>query len=197
MAVGEFYKLTAIWRQATDAPAAVNEFLFEQLDALIFDTAGEDLVDAFRSTCEVAYLACVTGSIALVEYKVAKAPLFLTEYIDDAVEIAGSLTGDPLPARIAGLINKRSADLSRRGRGRTFLPPANEAANTAGAPTVGYVATMQAFADAMMIDMPALSITNSGWRPALWSEADQVAKAVTQMTAKGRWSSQADRENLF
>lgn len=197
IAIGDVFRLKAVWQRTTDGPTAINQFVFKQLDALVLDTPEEDLIGAFREECEDLYVNLVTNTIAIVRYEVAQAPLFLTSLVDDVDDIGGNLTGDPLPARIAGLIGFRTADLSRRGRGRYFIPPANEVSNTAGAPSTGWQVSAQDFSDALFSNMSTLSITHAGWQLGLWSPTDEEFKAVTQINARGRWATQRDRGKLY
>lgn len=197
IAIGDVFRLKAVWQRTTDGPTAINQFVFKQGGVLILDTPEEDLVAAFREECETQYVNLVTNTIALVKYEVSQSPLFLTSLVDDIDDVGGALTGDALPARIAGLIGFRTADLSRRGRGRYFLPPPNESSNTAGAPSVGYISNVQGFADNLFVDMNTVTITHTNWILQLWSPTDTEAKEVTQINARGRWATQRDRGKLY
>jgi len=196
MAINDVFRLRAVWRRTTDGPAMVNAFYFRQVAALIFDTPEEDLVDAFKTSVQPAYVAVVTNTVALVEYQVAKFPDFLTSFIDDTVEEGGALTGDPMPARIAGVLSYRTADLSRRGRGRVFLPSPNEASNTAGAPTTSYLALVDEIR-AELGDLFTDIIFHAGWEWRMFSPADQLTKAVTSSESVGRWGTQRDRADVY
>lgn len=196
MAVGDVYRLAVQLRRETDPFTCVNVFHLRQEAPLILDTPGEDLVDAFRSIVETDYLNLFTNLLTIYRYSVAKAPLFLTEYFVDVV-VPGALTGEGLPPRTSAVITWRTADLTRRGRGRTFLPPATEGSSTGSGVTGGYLADMQDFISKYLTVLPADIITHAGWLPGIWSTADQLFKPIISSTANLRWKSQRDRLNLY
>ena len=198
MAVNDLYRLTCVWSATSEAPQAINQFHFRQNAGLVFDTPGEDLVAAFRAYCEENYTWLVTEGLELFTYKVSKAPDFQTEHIEEiSAGVNGLITGDPLPPRTSGLISLRTAVLTRRGRGRIFLPPAAESVSTAGRASSNYIIAMDTFMENMVTDMNSVSIDYAPWGLEVWSEAEQEGNPVTQWLSRVKWSSQRDRTNLY
>jgi len=195
MAVGDIYRLTAILRATGEGPEVVNTFTFEQLDETVFDTPEEDLVQAFRGEAETAYREQFTNRLTVFQYKTGQSPNFETAFVQDLSGVVGNLSGDSMPIRTAGIISLRTSVLSRRGRGRLYLPPANEAGNGSdGHPTSGYVDNMEFFANAVMGMRNHLSILYAHYAWVVWSKSDQEAHQVTAFTARNFWGSQRDRK---
>jgi len=62
--------------------------------------------------------------------------------------LTGSISGDPLPRQVAGLIRWRTNLPGRSGRGRSYIPFAAETGNSTGiGPTAGYLANLDDLAD--------------------------------------------------
>lgn len=196
MAVNDTYRLRIVLRRSAVHPACINNFYFRQEEGLVFDTPGEDLVEAWQNDVEAAYTAVFTNYIAITQYQVAQAPLFLTEHIADFVGIGGLMSGDPLPPRNSLCLSNRTADISRRGRGRVYLPPANEAVNQFGAPTSAYAGDVLALGN-LMLPTIGDGVTTSTWKPMMWSEADQLAKEIVSFFVVPRWTSQRDRDGIL
>jgi hypothetical protein len=195
MAVDDVYRLTAILRAAGDQPSIVNTFHFKALEATVFDTQEEDLVEAFQAEAEDAYREQFTNRLTVFQYKVGKSPTFETAFIKDVSGVVGNLSGDSLGVRNSAVLSFRTATLSKRGRGRLFLPPANEAANGAdGHPTSGYIDNMEFFADKLLGMASTVSVLYASYELQVWSKADQAAYPVTAFTARNFWGSQRDRK---
>jgi len=197
MAIGDVYRLTVVWSNAPGLPTAVNQFHYEQLDTLVLDTPGEDLVEAFRTKVEAAYASLVTNSLALRRYTVAKAPLFLTEYILEGLAVGGTATGDAMPPQTTGIIETRTGDFTRRGRGRVFIPPGAESFNSLGKPTAAYRSSLGDVAANLLDDMGTGDLLVAGWGWNLWSRADQVAKPILTAFGGAFWGTQRDRNRLY
>jgi len=197
MAVNDIYRLNVITANNPSIAVAVNGFYFRQRTALILDTPEEDLVAAFQEECEFNYLNTFTSAMFLIKYQVGKSPEFATAFeVFDGVQ-HGGLTGDPLPPRNCAVLSKKTSDFSRRGRGRTYLPPASESVSSGIGLTTGYRTALTDFAANVQDDMNAETLTHAGWQHVLWSEADQEAKTVTSYIINLRWASQRDRGNLY
>lgn len=197
MAVGDTYRLTCVWHREGREDVAVNNFYFRQDSLTILDTPEEDLVEAFKLNVQAAYIGCVTNFLVLFKYAVAKAPDFLTSHEDFITPVAGGRSGDPLPPRTSGLLSLRTGDLTRRGRGRVYLPPASEADSTNGFVATAYFNLMVELAHDLTVDMPAESIVVASWQPMMWSKADAEAKEVTSILIRDRWKSQRDRDGIY
>jgi len=102
-----------------------------------------------------------------------------------------------MPPRTAGILSFRSATPGRRGRGRMYIPPSVESQNTLGRPTLGYLTTVENLGDALLSAMNTGGVEFAAWEWVVWSEADQVARAVTSYVARGYWGSQRDRTRIF
>jgi hypothetical protein len=196
MALDDVYRIRFVWRNESDKPAAINDLYFRQDSVLILDTPGEDLWQAFQTSCQAAYTALVTNRLAIFQVFFGKAPVFETEFTVDEVVASGDLTGDAMPTVTCGLLSRYTATLSKRGRGRIFLPCANEANNGDGRPVSGYITALRDFGASMM---PSIGdgIVTAGWTPMMWSPEDQVSREVTQWIARGYWGVQRDRRGLF
>lgn len=197
MAVGDTYRLTVVWSNAPGLPTAVNQFHFRQVDTLVLDTPGEDLVGAFQEEVQAAYASLVTNALAIRRYSVAKAPLFLTEHVLEGIGVGGTASGDAMPPQSTGIIEIRTADFTRRGRGRFFIPPGVESFNGLGKPTSAYRTSLGDVAANLMADMNTTTIGHSAWELMLWSRADQEAKLVTTAFGGAFWGSQRDRNRLY
>lgn len=197
MSVDDVYRLSVEWSNTPGFPTAVNLFYFKQIDALVLDTPGEDLVEAFRTECEATYRELVTNALALRKYAVAKAPLFLTEHVLEGLGEGGLATGDAMPPNTGGLLSIKTATLTRRGRGRVFIPPASETYNSGGRPTALMRGNITAFGSFMMVEMNTTTLAHSAWEMQMWSKADQVARPVVSAFSSAIWGSQRDRRYLY
>jgi len=197
MAIDDVFRLTCIWRRDVDTPSAVNVFHYRQQDALVFDTPEEDLWEAFQDQVLDTYASLVTNQLVLRRVTIGGpgAPFATTFEAEPGVQ--GTLTGDPLPPRTAQLVRLKTATLTRRGRGRLFLPPANEAAGSGGALSAPHFNALGIFAADILNGMNTITVTTSAWQLMLWSPADQDAKEVTDTIAVSRWSSMRDRKDIY
>lgn len=196
MAIGDVYRLRVVLRRSFVHPACINNFYFKAETITIFDTQEEDLVQAWQLSAETAYRNCFTNFIAITQYQVAKAPDFNTAFVLDLAGTPGNLTGDALPPRTSFVLSWRTAVLSKRGRGRVYLPPASEADNSSGAPTAGYRTTVSNFGD-LLIGGIGDALTTAQYTLMMWSPADQVAREVTSHFSVGGWGSQRDRDGIL
>jgi hypothetical protein len=162
----------------------------------VFDTPGEDLWEAFRNAADTLYEALVSSLLSTTEIVFGVAPDFATQEILSTPYLTGAATGDPMPAFTAGILSRRTALLTRRGRGRLYLPPSAESFNSQGIPSGSYTNGLQALGDALV---PTIGdgITTSVWTPMLWSESDQVAREITSFQARSIWGVQRDRRRLY
>jgi len=195
MAIDDVYRLTIILRSTAEGPIVANTLTFRQMNAIVFDTPEHDLVEAWKAEAENAYLEQFTNRLTVFNYKVGKAPDFATSYQTDETGLVGHLSGDSMPIRTAGVLSMRTALLSKRGRGRMYLPPANEAGNGSdGHPTSGYIDNMIFLGDAIMGMATSLSILYAHWAWSVWSKTNQSAEDVTAFAARNFWGSQRDRK---
>lgn len=196
MAVGDVYRLTVVAGVSFREQRVINQLHFKQLDGLVFDTPGEDLVQRWQGQVQSAYAALFTNLITILSYKVAKAPLFETEYELTGVNVTGGLTGEPLPAVTSGIISLYTATLNRRGRGRIYLFTPNEAASQGNGPTSGWLANAATF-NTNVFGMADTNVNYARWQLHMWSVADQTAREVTRMITRTVWGTQRDRRFVF
>lgn len=151
MAIDDIYRLSVQWEQRATLDDAVNVFHFKQLNATVFDTPGEDLVQAFQGEAEERYTALVTDLYAIKRYSVRKIGGVDEEY-DLGVNVEGTLGAGTgmLPAQVAAIISWRTGLAGRSHRGRTYLPPANESSIASGVYESSYLIVMGQFASLVL-----------------------------------------------
>lgn len=197
MAIGDTYKIVIEWTNNPLAPRFVNAFYFQQAGSEVADTPEEDLYARFMAEVGDAYRDCITNQLAAVRISVSQAPEFLTAFVSEGSSLlAGTRSGDPMPARICGIIKYRTPDLSRRGRGRVFLPPPSEAENSLGAPTGTYNTIQEGLLEALY-GMSTVDAGYAEWVWALWSEADQTSKIITNYSPGGYWGTRRKRKAIY
>lgn len=197
MAVGDIYRLGCIWRKSLDLPVCVNNFVYRQENALVLDTPEEDLFEAFIAKVVPSYRAIVTNVISLSRMTLGQSPDFAVFAERDGLTFSGTGSGDALPPRTSGVITLKTATISRRGRGRWFMPPAAEAGSGGGIMSTGHAEASDTFADAALNEMLDGGLAYASWQLCVWSEADQVARPVTSYVIRTHWSSQSDRGELY
>lgn len=192
MAVGDKYKLRVQWRNNALNLTAENSFAYEALEATIFDTQEEDLVEAFRFTAEAEYINCVQNTWFIEQYLVAPLPLEQVTFQNVPGVVAGTLSGDPMPPQIACVVTIRSGEPGRSKRGRVYLPPANEANNTSEGLVAGsYITLAQSFInEALLIGN---SIDTATYALGIWSEKLQTFVRATHGVPKNKWATQRGR----
>lgn len=171
MAVGDIYRLSARWQREVTGDDVVNVWHFRQDAPLVFDTAGEDLVAAFRNYCEPTYFAITSSIYVLDLYEVRQATGGFEIY-QEVVSVPGTRGTDVtvLSAATSCVLNWRTGLAGRSNRGRTFMPPTAEGDLDTGQFIPGYLDGVNAFADAMIDDMSSLNILFSVWRLVVFSQ---------------------------
>jgi len=196
MAIGDVFKLTTIAEHLSGGKQAVNSWYFEQLGVLILDTPEEDLFDAFLSNVQPVLLDLFTNFISIVTVNIGKGPEYFTSF-QQTVNWQGTASGDPMPAQNCPLLKYRTADVSRRGRGRLFLFAANESVNSSGAPTGAYQDAINTLGEAALVTIHDDVLTHAGWIWRMFSPADAVTKVITSYSAGTYWGSQLDRRGMY
>lgn len=192
MAIGDFYTIQAQWRLTNGQLTAQNQFHFKQTVAVVFDTPEEDLVEAFKAEIEPAYKACVSGQWGIVNYVVKEQPSGLTLLEEAVPDHSGLLSGDALPPQVATILSFRSTQPGRRGKGRVYLPPANEASSgTIGTPST----TLNDLVTDLGDELLALesNVLYAGWQWSAWSEANQAGYEVITYTPRFQFATQRGR----
>lgn len=196
MAVGDYFKLSTVAQHVVGGQTAVNSFYFQQLNALVFDTPEEDLFDAFLTHVEPTYINLFNNALSVIRVNIGQGPLFATSF-SQTVIWTGTQTGDYMPPQCAGVLQYKTAVLSRRGRGRIFCFPSSEASNGTGAPTGSYLTGILALGEALKDDMGAGDTFHAQWGWGMWSEADQAFRLITSYSAGTYWGSQRDRRGIY
>lgn len=200
MAVGDIYRLTIVTKSDLSPFVAVNQPHFFQSAVQEIAPTGADLIASFVDLAQEAYLNCVTEALRIVQYRVSKAPDFATEYTLDLGigGPTGNQTGDRLVPRCASILSLRTSVLTRRGRGRLYLPPAGEASNTGGIPTATHLTALQELGDALLsMDVSVSAGNYTRWQLAVWSTLNADGSAVIACTPRSYWGSQRDRTRIF
>jgi len=193
MAIGDVLTLHAQWHQTNGVLIAENQFHFSQVSVLVFDTPAEDLHDAFINQAEPALVACVSGQWSLINYRIVSQPSGLTVAEFAVDDHSGALTGDALPPQVSTLMSFRTAHPGRTGKGRVYLPPANEAnSGLIGTPSTTLVGLVTALGAALM-DMHSESIEYAGWDWGVWSEKDQAFYKATSVSNRYRFMTRKSR----
>lgn len=197
MAIGENFALRVFWLNDDTLKVAENTFYFQQTSALVFDTPGEDLVQAFVTEIIPVYTPILSNRYGLRKITVVLMPDNVTVHEESFPgTTAGLATGDMLPATIAPILRYRTGDFSRRGRGRLFLPPSTETYNTStGVPTAAAQTAIADLGDALL-DLDD-NVLYGGWLWMMWSEADQVMKEILAHGISNRWGRQRKRERVL
>lgn len=193
MAVGDVFKLHVVWGN-TNNPQQTSEngFSFMQTAPLVFDTPGEDLVEAFTAEVIPLLQDVLHSNYVLQSFRVETLPGHLTVHEAAGGGQNGALTGDQLPPFVAGVVTIRSATPGRRGRGRLFLGPVSEGRNTSGGGVLGdHVTDMEEVVQAC-IDLEE-NILYAGWQYGVWSDEDQAFREVTSYVGRNVWGKQSGR----
>lgn len=176
MAVGDIYKLSAIWQTSGNA-VAINSWHFQQEDALVLDTPGEDLVEAFQTEVQASYRQMVSNVYSLVRYEVRGRTDPTYGFDFDVSGVVGAITGEALPFQTAPLISWRTALIGRANRGRTYLPPTGESQASSGVLIAGFLAGMDAFIQDML-DMNTTTIEHAAWELGIYGGVTPTFKPV-------------------
>lgn len=102
----------------------------------------------------------------------------------------------PLPAQVQGLVAWNTS-IVRRGRflrGRSYIPGADEALNTAsGVPSAAYIGVLNNYITAMLATGATASTLQVWGRPTTPGGSDGVAGPVSGGVARATWSTQRRR----
>lgn len=195
--IGDIWRVSCIWKRTTNGSACVNNWHWRQDTLTIFDDPAEDVWEAMQLGFMIQYQDIVTNLLALVDVRVSKAPDFVVEYTAQPTTISGTHPGNAMPPRTAGILSLRTDLISRRGRGRIFLPPPGEGFNAAnGNPDVDYILNADQLAD-FMVNGIGDGLTTAQYTGAVWSKADGVGRVVTGAKTQGYWGTQRDRAKIF
>lgn len=166
------------------AQAIVNRFHFRQASSLVFDTPGEDLVEAWRANVEAFYLSCFQLSTTVYRYEVRgiSDPLYGHD-ADLSPTVTGGQSGDAVPPQAASIISWRTGVVGRSFRGRTYLPPLSESQQVAGIISATQVSNIEGFFTALQ-SLATIGVTTAAWDFVLWSPTRAAATLITQAIAQ-------------
>jgi len=198
-------------------PLALNDILevttyctlFEQVGINVLHYSVSGIVGAGRTQQEVCDLLDTRWKGFMVELISSEAsadgltiqnlsqPTVPPSVSANAAEV-GLVGGHPLPRQTAGFIRKRSQFAGRRGTGRMYAPFATEDSNDPnfGAPSNGYVNSLQQFADGMMplatFDL-GVGMDRIGLQSGVYSPTDVLFTPMLKATAVQKWATQRRR----
>jgi hypothetical protein len=162
MAIGDIFKLSVVG-EAGQGQELVCNFHYQQEDALILDTPGEDLVQAWREEVEDLWLATFSSAALLDHYEVRGVtdPTYGFDFSIGEPRPVGGIGGEALPAMTSAIVTWRTALIGRSNRGRTYMWQIGESSQSGGRVTNAYIALMDAWASAAQeIDT---TLTHAGW----------------------------------
>lgn len=171
MAIGDVYRLSCRSQRSASGDDAVNVFHFRQETLLILDTPAEDLVGAFIVECELAYRNCFNPAYVLDLYTVRQVTGG-TEAFEQSASAAGNVgsAANQLAAQVSGIISWKTGQAGRSKRGRTYLPPSDEAEISSGEWISDYFTRADSFITSMIDGMSFADLTHAGWTLGVWSE---------------------------
>lgn len=193
MAVGDFYRL-AVEGSGPLAQSLVNVLYYRQDLPTIFDTATEDLCQAFQATAQTAFLAAIASGCGLTRLS-ARGVTDPTEGFDFSYSSpipGGGLVGDSLPPQTAGVVTWVTGKIGRRYRGRTFFWPAIEASQADGVCTPGYIGLLAAAATELMLI--GNGTTTAEYTLIVYSRTYSIGTPVTGYVVRPRLQSQRRRQ---
>lgn len=151
MATGDTYRL-AIQSNFTGVDQIVNVFHYRQTaDGGAEPNKALACILAWGVTAEASYLDLLSARITLELFQ-AKGVDGSTEEAELGVTLNGTGgSGDIVPLTSSPIISWRTGQAGRRKRGRSYLPPAEEANQDAGNLTSGAITELEAFAAAALL----------------------------------------------
>lgn len=151
MAIGDIFRFSVVGTGA-DEQELVNVYHYRQEQALVFDTPGEDLVQAWQLAAETAYSGCFGSDCAIRQYQVRGVtdPTYGFDLV--LVEpVGGGLGGEMWPPQDTSLIKWSTGLIGKSFRGRTYAWPATEGHQENGRISSGLRANLIAFADTAVL----------------------------------------------
>ena len=180
MAVGDVYRLSVQFEREVSADDAVNVFHFRQGSGTIFDTPGEDLVEAFIDQIQPTYVAIVSSAYDLVRYAVRQVTGGLEVYEQGTlVDCTRGTDETQLPAQSTCVISWRSGLAGRSRRGRTYLPPTAEGDIVSGVFDTAYLDGVEAMAGDIIAMAQSGGVSYGNWEFGIWSETLGTFTPVT------------------
>lgn len=193
MAIGDKFKIHARWRNNALNLTAENSFAFTQTSTEVVSPPAADLVDRFRGEAEASYINLTHNTWFIESYIVTALPSNLVVYEQAIAVTAGTMTGDPLPPQVSMLISLRTSGTGKTSRGRVFIPPAAESANTSeGLVAQSQISNGLAFV-AELLGMNDANASFAEWELGIWSEKEQTIAPVIVGIPRNKWATQRGR----
>jgi hypothetical protein len=122
MPVGDILQMRLICQSADQTSFNIRHWRISSVIAPEPDrqAIADNLVAAFATPYSLVLSTSATFR-GLGIRKIRPAPLAL-EFFGNQAPVTGVRTGDPLPTQVAGVITLRTANATRKGRGRLYLP---------------------------------------------------------------------------
>lgn len=196
MAVGDFYRASAIYSHPEADGQVVNILDYEQQVVVVSKTEGEycnELASEVRNTLVSEFLPGISDL-----WQLDKVETFnITQPTFQGIAISaanGGVTGESVAIRSAIVVTKKTALRGRHFLGRTFLPCPLEADQAAGRIS----STYKAVVDAAMAEMVTLTLTNDNeYALVVYSEALVDGEPVTSYAANAVLGSVRGRQKVI
>lgn len=149
MALNDIFRM-AIVGTGPNAQQLVNVHHYRQTTSGGGDL-GDHLGRAWIDTASAAWQACVTDDSAVLVLQIRNVtqPTLGVDFTDD-LPLAGTQGGEAMPPNSPFIISWRTGLIGRARRGRTYMWPAEEAAQNAGQISGGQSALYTTYATAML-----------------------------------------------
>jgi hypothetical protein len=150
MAINDILKIAVVGRDVQQS-LLVCTFHYKATSATIFDTQSEDLAQAWSEDLTTLWSDTFASVCAIHALQVRNLtnPLEGFDFSYDPV-VAGTESGEQLPAMNAPVITWTTANIGRRYRGRSFMWPIVETRQNGGQIDGTQIAKMNAFAEAAL-----------------------------------------------
>jgi len=192
---GDILQIQPWWTFQEQAGTTVLHFLVNPGSAAVLDTE----IAAFLSPLWQGECQDVIGGDVYfrgISVRILRGGATFPTVLGPALNLEGTFGGGPLPGQVSGLITKKSADGSKKGRGRSYIPfPSEDANGPDGNPTADYLLVLIAFATQTMTTLNATGV--AGLMTADPVIANRpipgLVKAITSTIPRPRWATQRRR----
>lgn len=147
MAIGDVFRFSMLYSNPTSGCRAANVVNVKQFDNLIFDTPGEDLVQAFLAGPWLDISACIS-SVWVLEKLLVRGVTDETYGFDyEPVGETGAQAGQSIAPQLAQVISWKTGLIGDSFNGRTFFPSTVEDFTNAGNIAPAQLENLQAVAE--------------------------------------------------
>ena len=146
MSTGDTYKL-AVQSNFTGTDQIVNVFHYRQTqDTGLTSNKALALILAWQNSCQAEYLANLSSRMTLELFQARGVDGSTEEAEVNSTDNGTGGAGDLVPLQSAPVISWRTGQAGRRKRGRTYMPPIEEALQDAGNLNATQIGRMEDFA---------------------------------------------------